>query len=121
MAGKSVSGYVDERIARRLSEVAQAEARSLANIVGQALGFYVSLPQAARSSLRRIETMATPDELRWFQAEFVRLLFKADMGLTQRQMAKEMAANIPDVGAEEEIEQAAVEWTSGVGDDPFAH
>jgi hypothetical protein len=36
MAGRSVSGYVDERIAKRLLDVAQAEARSPANIVGQA-------------------------------------------------------------------------------------
>ena len=115
MAGRSVSGYVDEKVAKRLSDVAQAEARSPANIVGQALGFYVSLPEAARNSLRRIETMASPDELRWFQTEFVRLLFKVDMGLTQRRMAEEIGANVPEVSTEEALEQVAVEWTNGLG------
>ncbi len=114
MAGRSVSGYVDEKVAKRLYDLAQAESRSPANIVGQALGFYVSLPEAARTSLRRIETMALPDELRWFQTEFVRLLFKADMDLTQRRMAAEIGPGIPDVSTEEELEQASVDWTNGL-------
>jgi hypothetical protein len=38
MAGRSVSGYVGEKVASRLSAVAQAESRSPADIVGQALG-----------------------------------------------------------------------------------
>src|ERR1700722_6634346 len=105
MPGRSVSGYVDDKVATRLLDIARAEARSPANIVGQALGFYVTLPETARSSLRRLETLASPDELRWFQTEFVRLLLKADMELTQRRMAEEMAANIPDVDAEEALEQ----------------
>jgi len=114
MAGRTVSGYVDDRIADRLNALAQAEARSPANIVGQALGFYVALPEAARTSLRRIESMATSDEMRWFQTEFMRLLFKVDMGVTQRKMAKEMGANLPDASTEEEIEKASVEWTNGL-------
>jgi len=51
----------------------------------------------------------------WFKTEFVRLLFKVDMGLTQRQMAKEIGANIPNDGAEEELEKAAIDWTSNFG------
>jgi hypothetical protein len=115
MAGKSVSGYVDEKVAKRLHDVARAEARSPANIVGQALGFYVSLPEAARTSLRRIETLASPDELRWFHSEFVRLLFKVDMDLTIRQMADEMGAKIPEAETDEDIDRVAVEWTNGIG------
>jgi predicted transcriptional regulator len=115
MAGRSVSGYVDDKVAERLHDVARAESRSPANIVGQALGFYVALPEAARASLRRIETMASPEEMSWFKTEFVRLLFKVDMGLTQRQMAKEIGANIPNDGAEEELEKAAIDWTSNFG------
>ena len=45
MAGRSVSGYVDEKVAKRLSDIAQAEARSPANIVGQALGFTCPFPR----------------------------------------------------------------------------
>ena len=96
MAGRSVSGYVDEKIASRLTVVARAESRSPANIVGQALGFYVALPETARIAMRRIETLASPEEQRWLQTEFVRLLLKADMRLTQRKMAEEMGKNIPD-------------------------
>lgn len=112
MAGRTGSGYVNDTIADRLHALAQAESRSPAKIVGRALGFYVALPEAARNSLRRIETMASSDELRWFQTEFMRLLFKVDMGVTQRKMAKEMGANIPDASTEEEIEQTSVEWTN---------
>ena len=59
--------------------------------------------------MRRIETLASPEEQRWLQTEFVRLLLKADMRLTQRKMAEEMGKNIPD--AEDELEKVAVEWT----------
>ena len=114
MAGRSVSGYVDEKIASRLTAVARAESRSPANIVGQALGFYVALPETARTAMRRIETLASPEEQRWLQTEFVRLLLKADMRLTQRKMAEEMGKNIPDATTEEEFERVAVEWTDGL-------
>jgi hypothetical protein len=36
------------------------------------------------------------------------------MGVTQRKMAKEMGANLPDASTEEEIEKASVEWTNGL-------
>jgi arginase family enzyme len=64
--------------------------------------------------LRRIETTASADELRWFHTEFMRLLFRVDMDVTQRTMATEMGANMPGGVTEEEIERAAVEWTSGL-------
>jgi predicted transcriptional regulator len=115
MAGRSVSGYVDDKVAERLNDVARMESRSPANIVAQALGFYVALPEAARTSLRRIEATALPQEMQWFQTEFIRLLFKVDMGLTQRQMAKEIGAGIPDVSTEEDLEQASNEWTANLG------
>lgn len=114
MAGRSVSGYVDEKVAERLSEVSRAEARSPANIVGQALGFYVALPEAARVSMRRIERSASPEERRWLQNEFVRLLLKVDMRLTQRKMAEEMGSDIPKATTENELVEASVEWTAGV-------
>ena len=115
MAGRSVSGYVDEKVADRLDDVARMELRSPADIVGQALGFYVDLPESARSSLRRTEAMASPEELHWFQAEFIRLLLKVDMNMTQRQMAVEVGSNIPDVNNEGELEQSSMGWTSNLG------
>jgi hypothetical protein len=115
MSRRTVSGYVDESVADRLSVLARAEARSPAQIVGQALGFYVGLPEAARSSLRRIEAMGSPDEMQFLQSEFIRLLFKIDMDLTQRRMAADMGDKIPDFTSEEEIEKFAVAWTDGRG------
>jgi predicted transcriptional regulator len=113
--GRSVSGYVDDKVADRLNDIARVESRSPAKIVGQALGFYVALPEAARNSLRRIEALALPDEVRWFQTEFIRLLFKVDMRLTQRQMANEVAPAIPEASTEEDLEQASLEWTNSLG------
>jgi hypothetical protein len=110
MAGRSISGFGDDKVAERLYDVARLESRLAANIVGQALGFYVALPGAARNSLRRIEAVASPEELRWLQTEFLRLLFKADLDLTERRMAKEIGKNAPGAITEEELERASVEW-----------
>lgn len=110
MAGKSISAYVDEPVAIRLSALAQAEARSPAWLAGQAISFYTALPESARVSLRRIELVANFRERRWFQAELVRLLLKADMQITQRQMAEEIGAGMPKVASEAEADRAALEW-----------
>ena len=115
MAGRTVSGYVEEGVADRLSEIASLEDRKPASIVGQAIGFYVALPEPARTTLRRIEALALPEEKQWLRREFMRLLFKVDMGLTQRRMANEVAPNLPAGDSEEELEQAAVDWSDGFG------
>jgi predicted transcriptional regulator len=114
MARRTVSGYAEDKVIERLNDVAKMESRTTASVIGQAIKFYVALPESARASLRRIETMASRDEMRWFQMEFMRLLFKADMGLAQRRMAAEIGETLPKVASETEIEQAAVEWTNGL-------
>ena len=115
MAGRTVSGYIDDVVADRLNEIATLEDRKPANVVGQAVNFYVALPESARTSLRRIDALASPDEKQWFRREFMRLLFKVNMGLTQRRMASEIAPNLPAGDSEEELEQAAVNWANGFG------
>lgn len=112
MAGKSVSGYVDETVATRLAALARAEARTPASVVGQATSFYVRLPEMARSALRRIDHLAADQEKRWLESEMVRLLMRADFAMTQRLLAEEMAAAIPDPMDEEAAEAAALEWTA---------
>lgn len=110
MAGKSVSGYVDDGTAARLGAVALAEARTPASLVGQATSFYVGLPEVARSALRRIEQAATPDERRWFENELVRLLIRTKFSLTQRVMASEVSKSLPDSDSDADIDAAVTEW-----------
>ena len=110
MAGRSVSGYVDESVAAKLGAVALAEARTPASLVGQATSFYVGLPEAARSALRRLEQVGTPDERRWFEGEFVRLLLKANLALTQRTMAMQVAHALPEDDSDEALDAATTEW-----------
>lgn len=110
MAGRSVSGYVDEGVAARLGVVAHAGARTPAGLVGQATSFYVGLPEVARSALRRIEQTASPEERSWFEGELVRLLLRTNFALTQRVMAAEVAHSLPRGDSDAEIDQAADEW-----------
>ncbi|KMO33098.1 hypothetical protein VQ02_21855 [Methylobacterium variabile] len=110
MAGRSVSGYVDESVAAKLGAVALAEARTPASLVGQATSFYVGLPEAARSALRRLEQAGTPDERRWFEGEFVRLLLKVNLALTQRTMAMQVAHALPEDDSDEALDAATREW-----------
>ncbi|GJE81969.1 hypothetical protein [Methylorubrum thiocyanatum] len=110
MAGKSVSGYVDESVAARLGAVAAAEARTPASLVGQATSFYVGLPEMARSALRSLEQSGTPEERRWFEGEFVRLLLKAKFAITQRAMAEQVGPSLPADNSDEAIEAATQEW-----------
>lgn len=110
MAGRSISGYVDEQIADRLQAVARIEGRTPASLVGQALSLYVSLPETARTSLRRMETLATPEERDWFQGELVRLLLRADMSVTQRRMADDLGERLPFGDDEEAIAETALSW-----------
>lgn len=90
--------------------MAVAEARTPASLVGQATSFYVGLPEAARSMLRRIEHTATAEERRWVETEFVRVLHKASFALTQREMAAQMETPLPDGASDAEIDAAAEKW-----------
>ncbi|WP_372422011.1 hypothetical protein [Salinarimonas chemoclinalis] len=110
MAVRSVSGYVDDAVATRLQHVARVEGRTPASLVGQALGLYVSLPEAARTSLRRIEALGTAQEQDHLRGEIVRLLLRLDMDLTERRMAEELGSKLPRVRNEEEAAEAALAW-----------
>ena len=108
MAGRSVSGYVDETVATRLASLARAEARTPASLVGQATSFYVGLPEAARSAIRRLDQMASREERRHLEAEIVRILLRADFALTQRLMADEVRDALPEGDTEGDVEAAAI-------------
>jgi predicted transcriptional regulator len=115
MAERTIYGDVDDEVAKRLKALAREESRSPAEIVNQALAFYLGLPEAARAPLRRVATKASAAEWRWLQTEVTRLLVKADMAATQRKMAEEMGGNIPDAETEEDLERVSVEWTNAPG------
>ncbi|WP_187193677.1 MULTISPECIES: hypothetical protein [unclassified Methylobacterium] len=110
MAGRSVSGYVDESVAARLGDVAAAEARTAASLVGQATSFYVGLPEMARSALRTLEQNGTSEERRWVEGEFVRLLLKAKFAISQRAMAQQVGPSLPADDSDEAIEAATQDW-----------
>ncbi|KTS37210.1 hypothetical protein NS228_19510 [Methylobacterium indicum] len=112
MGGRSVSGDVDESVAVKLGAVASADAQTPASIVGRATSFYVNLPEAARSALRRLEQSGTPDERRWFEGELMRLLLKTNFSLTQRMMAAQAAHALPADASDAAIDAAADEWMS---------
>lgn len=61
MSGRTVSAYADEATAKRVVQLAEAEARSPAQIAAAALRLYVSLPAEAHQALRRIEALKSPD------------------------------------------------------------
>lgn len=115
MAGKPVSGYIDEITAKRLSAIAVAEDRTPASLVGHATSFYVGLPEVARSALRRIEKTATAEERRWFEDEFVRLMLKTGFALTQREMTAQIRSPLPQGASDAEIDAAAEEWLAPAG------
>lgn len=114
MAGRSVSGYVDESVATRLGDVAAAEARTAASLVGQATSFYVGLPEMARSALRSLEQNGTAEERRWFEGEFVRLLLKTKFAINQRAMAEQVSHSLPRDDSDEAIEAATQDWLGAV-------
>lgn len=112
MAGRSVSGYVDETVAARLSAVARAEARTPTSLVGQAISFYTGLPEVARTALSRIERHADGEERRWLESELLRLFMRADFSMTQRLMAAEVLLSFPEGDHEPDLDAAALEWTA---------
>jgi predicted transcriptional regulator len=112
LAGKSVSGDIDEAVAARLATLARSESRTPASVVSQAVDFYAALPESARTALRRLGDHATGDERRWFENELVRLLLRADFSLTQRMMAEEIGPQFAEGADEAGLEAAAREWAA---------
>lgn len=112
MAGRSVSGDVDDAVAARLASLAQAESRTPASLVSQAVDFYTALPEVARRAMRRLDDHATGEERRWLESELVRLFLRADFSLTQRLMVEEVAATLPKSTDEADLEATARDWTA---------
>jgi hypothetical protein len=113
MGGRSISGYVSESVAEKVSQIAAVEERSPANVVGQAVNFYVGLPETSRTALRRMAALSLPEERAWLQVEMVRLLLKAEKRMLERRMAQDIGERLPADASEDAIGEEAVRWANG--------
>lgn len=115
MSGRTISAYVEDAVAAKVTDLAKREDRTPGQIAGQALRLYMALPNEARNAWRAVEHGATPEDRRWVATELTRVLLKMEFELVEREMAAEMAGRVPEGASEEEIERIAVEWTSRRG------
>ncbi len=115
MAGRTISAYVEDTVAQKVTDLAKREDRSPGQIAGQALRLYMALPNEARNAWRAVEHGATPEDRRWVATELARVLLKMEFELLHREMAAEISHRLPPDMSEEDIERLAVEWTSRRG------
>ncbi len=111
MAGKTVSAYVSDEIAKNVALEAKRDDRSPAHLAGLALRLFISLPREARSSFAALHALGTEAEYRQALNEVARALNIAEFEMTCRRMAGTANALAPDAATEEERDQAAVELT----------
>lgn len=110
MAGRTISAYVDENVAARVAALAEREDRPPAQIAGHAIRFYTSLSSDARNAIRTVEKAGSPEEMRWVMNEVMRVLFRAEMKIVQREMAAEMGSDRIKADFEAEIDDIAADW-----------
>lgn len=111
MAGKSLSAYVSDEVAASLALEAAREGRTTAQVAGQAIRLFVSLPREARASLAALDGLANSDERRWMLNEVARLLNMAEFAMTERRMAEQLRDAVPANTSDEELDRIALEWT----------
>lgn len=111
MAGKSLSAYVSDEVAASLALEAAREGRTTAQVAGQAIRLFVSLPREARASLAALDGLANSDERRWMLNEVARLLNMAEFAMTERRMAEQLRGAVPANASDEELDRIALEWT----------
>jgi hypothetical protein len=110
--GRPIAGSIDDALVERLENAAREEGRAPDSLVSDAVDLYTGLPETARRSLLRVESEGTEADRARLRAEVMRVLLKADMALTTRQMAAETASYLPEGDSEAEIERAALAWTA---------
>lgn len=87
MAGKTISAYTDEGTAIMVEHVSRTEQRKPSQIAAAALAFYVRLPVEAHAALRRLEAIATPEDLNLMRREVTRAISDASYRAAVRQSA----------------------------------
>jgi hypothetical protein len=102
MAGKTISAYVDDAVADQVTALARRQHRSVGQMTGAALRFYLSLGTEAQDALRTIEDAGTPDERRQAAADVIRILLRHNFRIGRREW-REANRHMwkPDMTAEE--------------------
>jgi hypothetical protein len=113
MAGKTISAYTDEGTATMVEHVSRIEQRKPSQIAAAALAFYVRLPVEAHAALRRLEAIATPEDLNLMRREVTRAISDASYHAAVRQSAARVREIYGDaLQTDDEILAEAVRITS---------
>lgn len=108
MAGRTISGYVDEGIAQRVERTAEVEERKVSQVTASALGLYALLPQAAHAALRRVEAFGEPEDLARAARQITRVLLDIQYDVAERAVIESMdTSELGDLDSEEAILEAA--------------
>ncbi len=117
MAGRTISGYVDEGIAQRVERIAEVEERKLSQVTASALGLYALLPQEAHAALRRVEAFGEPEDLARAARQITRVLLDIQYDVAERAMIESMdTSEFGDLDSEEAILEAAARLVQPKGD-----
>jgi|GEM_PF-743832 len=113
MAGKTISAYTDEGTATMVEHVSRVEQRKPSQIAAAAIGFYVRLPVEAHAALRRLEAIATPEDLNLMRREVTRAISDASYRAAVRQSAPRVREIYGDaLQTDDEILAEAVRLTA---------
>jgi predicted transcriptional regulator len=112
MPGKTISAYTDEETAKLVEHIARVEQRKPSQIAAAALAFYVRLPIEAHAALRRLEALASPEDLNLMRREVTRAISNASMDAAMERAAPRIHDTYGDgLQTEEEIMAEAVRLT----------
>ncbi len=113
MAGRTISAYTDEGTASMVEHISRVEQRKPSQVAAAALAFYVRLPLEAHAALRRLESIATPEDLNLMRREVTRAISNASFDAAVRQSAPRVREIYGDsLETEDEILAEAVRLTA---------
>lgn len=113
MAGKTISAYIDERIARRIEYLAEVEHRKVSQLAAAALSLYTALPREAHAALRQVEALGGKEDLERVTRQMARVLLDAQYEVARRGVVEDMdLSGLGALGSEEAILEAATRLTA---------
>jgi len=98
-----------------LGHLAEAEDRSLSELVREAVSLYVHLPAAARRSLRALVATGTPNDLAVVGQAAGRVIVQSGFDLARRRAGEAAGRSTPDeaLATEDDVAQQAVRLARG--------
>lgn len=110
-SGRPITVYTDARTAAQAQIVAAAENRKLAQIGGEALALWTSLPAAARTALRYIQGLGSEQDLECAYREMTRALLNAQRAVASEQASMQIRAQFEGIErlSDGAIDELAVE------------